>query len=50
MTHALHYGTAVFEGIRAYETKNGPAVLKLKEHVERFYLFNSGAWYESPLY
>ncbi|WP_116964870.1 branched-chain amino acid transaminase [Fastidiosibacter lacustris] len=36
MTHALHYGTAVFEGIRAYKTVKGTAILKLKEHMQRF--------------
>ncbi|ASG68969.1 branched-chain amino acid aminotransferase [Francisella halioticida] len=35
-THSLHYGSSVFEGIRAYETPNGIGVLKLKEHMERF--------------
>ena len=39
LTHSLHYGTAVFEGIRAYETADGPAVFRLREHIER--LFNS---------
>ncbi|HHW92505.1 MAG TPA: branched-chain amino acid transaminase [Firmicutes bacterium] len=40
MTHALHYGTSVFEGIRAYETKDGgAAIFRLREHVDR--LFNS---------
>ena len=38
-THALHYGSGVFEGIRAYETENGTAVFRLKEHIDR--LFNS---------
>lgn len=33
----LHYGTGVFEGIRCYETVNGPAIFRLKEHMERFY-------------
>ncbi|MDA0910746.1 MAG: branched-chain amino acid transaminase [Proteobacteria bacterium] len=36
MTHALHYGSAVFEGIRAYKTPKGTAILKLKEHMQRF--------------
>jgi branched-chain amino acid aminotransferase len=35
LTHSLHYGTAVFEGIRAYETEKGPAVFRLKEHMKR---------------
>jgi len=38
-THALHYGSGVFEGIRAYETEKGTAVFRLKEHIDR--LFNS---------
>ncbi|MFA5074003.1 MAG: branched-chain amino acid transaminase [Nitrospirota bacterium] len=39
LTHSLHYGTAVFEGIRCYKTDQGPAVFRLPEHVDR--LFNS---------
>ena len=34
-THGLHYGTGVFEGIRCYETPRGPAVFRLREHLER---------------
>ncbi len=34
--HALHYGTSVFEGIRAYATPRGPAIFRLHEHMERF--------------
>lgn len=34
--HALHYGTSVFEGIRAYSTARGPAVFRLEEHIDRF--------------
>lgn len=36
MSHALHYGTSVFEGIRAYSTRNGPAVFRLPDHIARF--------------
>ncbi len=36
MSHALHYGTSVFEGIRAYRTESGPAVFRLPEHIDRF--------------
>lgn len=36
LTHALHYGSGVFEGIRCYETPDGPAVFRLREHMERF--------------
>ncbi len=35
-SHALHYGSSVFEGIRAYRTENGPAVFRLDEHIHRF--------------
>ncbi|MEA2398476.1 MAG: branched-chain amino acid aminotransferase [Thermoleophilaceae bacterium] len=35
LTHALHYGTGVFEGIRAYETDQGPAVFRHHDHLER---------------
>ncbi len=38
-THALHYGSSVFEGVRAYSTPDGPAVFRLKEHTKR--LLNS---------
>ncbi len=37
LTHTLHYGTGVFEGIRAYETAQGPAVFRLTEHIERLF-------------
>jgi branched-chain amino acid aminotransferase len=36
-THGLHYGSGVFEGIRCYETDNGPAVFRLEEHIERLF-------------
>jgi branched-chain amino acid aminotransferase len=39
LTHTLHYGTGVFEGIRAYETPDGPAIFRLTDHINR--LFNS---------
>ncbi len=35
LTHGLHYGTGVFEGIRAYETENGAAIFRLTDHMER---------------
>jgi branched-chain amino acid aminotransferase len=35
--HGLHYGTGVFEGIRCYETPQGPAVFRLREHLERLH-------------
>ena len=43
LTHSLHYGLAVFEGVRAYKTVGGTAIFRLKEHTER--LFNSAHIY-----
>lgn len=43
MTHAIHYGSSVFEGIRAYETVNGTAIFRLREHMQR--LVNSAKIY-----
>ncbi|MEO1056166.1 MAG: branched-chain amino acid transaminase [Actinomycetota bacterium] len=37
LTHSLHYGTGVFEGIRAYETSDGPAVFRLTDHIRRLF-------------
>ncbi len=37
LTHALHYGSAVFEGIRCYKTDKGPAVFRLKDHLKRLF-------------
>ncbi len=37
LSHALHYGTSVFEGIRCYDTRNGPAIFRLPEHVRRMF-------------
>ena len=37
LTHTLHYGTGVFEGIRAYETDKGTAIFRLTEHIERLF-------------
>jgi branched-chain amino acid aminotransferase len=36
MSHVLHYGSSIFEGIRCYATKQGPAIFRLKEHLQRF--------------
>lgn len=47
MTHALHYGSSIFEGIRVYKTPDGPAVFRLTDHMERFY--NSAKIYRMPL-
>ena len=37
LSHTLHYGTGVFEGVRAYFTENGPAIFKLKDHTKRLF-------------
>jgi branched-chain amino acid aminotransferase len=47
LTHGLHYGTGVFEGIRAYETERGTAVFRHREHLER--LQKSAELYYMPL-
>ena len=47
LNHTLHYGVGVFEGIRAYLTTRGPAVLRLKEHVQR--LIASAKFYHMPI-
>jgi len=37
LTHTLHYGTGVFEGIRAYKTPNGTAIFRLQDHIDRLF-------------
>ena len=37
LTHTLHYGTGVFEGLRAYETEQGPAIFRLQDHTSRLF-------------
>jgi branched-chain amino acid aminotransferase len=37
LTHALHYGSGAFEGVRAYETSRGPAIFRLSDHVRRLF-------------
>ncbi|HEX9969441.1 MAG TPA: aminotransferase class IV, partial [Acidimicrobiales bacterium] len=37
LTHSLHYGCGVFEGIRAYATSQGPAVFRLTDHINRLF-------------
>jgi branched-chain amino acid aminotransferase len=43
LSHVIHYGSSVFEGIRCYETKHGPATFRLRDHMQR--LVNSGHIY-----
>ncbi|WP_086981827.1 branched-chain amino acid transaminase [Vibrio aphrogenes] len=47
LTHAMHYGTSVFEGIRCYNTPNGPIVFRHKEHMQR--LEDSAKIYRFPI-
>jgi branched-chain amino acid aminotransferase len=47
LTHGLHYGTGVFEGIRCYDTEIGPAIFRHTDHLDR--LENSAALYYMPL-
>ncbi len=47
LTHALHYGTSVFEGVRCYDTEIGPAVFRNQDHVDR--LFKSSELYYMPV-
>ena len=47
MSHALHYGSSVFEGIRAYKTPKGTIIFRLEEHIER--LFNSAKIYQMTI-
>jgi branched-chain amino acid aminotransferase len=47
LTHGLHYGTGVFEGVRAYETSRGPAIFRHRDHLDR--LFRSAELYYMPI-
>jgi len=47
LTHAIHYGTAVFEGIRAYDTERGSAIFRHQDHLDR--LERSAAFYYMEL-
>ncbi|MGC8776896.1 MAG: branched-chain amino acid transaminase [Candidatus Micrarchaeia archaeon] len=47
LTHSLQYGSGIFEGIRAYSTEKGPAIFRLKDHIDRF--FNSATIYSIKL-
>ena len=47
LTHGLHYGTGVFEGVRCYETDLGPAIFRHKDHIER--LFRSAEFFYMPI-
>ena len=47
LTHALHYGSGVFEGVRCYDTEHGPAIFRWDEHLDR--LFDSAKMYDMDL-
>ena len=47
LSHALHYGSSVFEGVRAYETPKGVAIFRLRDHTRR--LFDSARIYRIPI-
>ncbi|MDF7679536.1 branched-chain amino acid transaminase [Enterobacteriaceae bacterium ESL0689] len=47
MSHALHYGTSVFEGIRCYDTDKGPVIFRHHEHIQR--LYDSAKIYRFPI-
>jgi branched-chain amino acid aminotransferase len=47
LTHSLHYGMAVFEGVRAYKTIDGTAIFRLREHTQR--LFNSAKIFQMAI-
>ena len=47
LTHSLHYGMAVFEGVRAYKTNKGTAIFRLHEHTTR--LFNSAKIFQMKI-
>src|SRR3984957_18138851 len=47
LSHVVNYGSGVFEGIRCYDTANGPAIFRLREHLER--LFASAKFYEMKI-
>ncbi|MEM0106609.1 MAG: branched-chain amino acid transaminase [Candidatus Micrarchaeaceae archaeon] len=47
LTHSMQYGSGIFEGIRAYNTKKGPAIFRIDDHIQRF--FNSAKIYSMKL-
>ncbi len=47
LTHGLHYGSGIFEGVRCYDTEEGPAIFRWDEHLDRFY--NSAKPYDMEI-
>ncbi len=48
LTHALHYGTSVFEGVRCYDTEIGPAIFRHQDHVDRLFRSAQAYFMEIP--
>lgn len=48
LTHGLHYGTGVFEGIRCYDTERGPAIFRSREHFDRLHLSGKAYFMDIP--
>ncbi len=48
LSHGLHYGSGLFEGVRFYDTKKGPAIFRLKEHTDRFFYSASALAMDLP--
>src|SRR5258706_14603632 len=38
LSHVVHYASSIFEGIRCYDTRRGPAIFRLEKHLDRFFL------------
>lgn len=47
MSHVVHYGTSVFEGMRCYKTPKGPSIFRLRDHIQR--MFDSAKIYRMPI-
>ena len=48
LTHGLHYGTGVFEGIRCYDTERGPAIFRSREHFDRLHMSGRAYFMDIP--
>ena len=48
LTHALHYGTSVFEGVRCYDTEIGPAIFRHQDHIDRLFRSAEAYFMEIP--
>ena len=50
LSHALHYGSSVFEGVRAYATPKGVAIFRLTDHTRRLYRLGQDLPHQHPLH